>query len=100
MATKTNIQLKADLDSNIATNGSNTITGAIVNAYETDAIDSKVSRIDDEIIAGIKSFNSFPITPHSYPTDDFQVANKIYVDNIADTFVPYLPPKEVSLLNL
>lgn len=35
----------------------------------------------DQTIAGIKSFSSFPITPASDPTTDYQVANKLYVDN-------------------
>ncbi|GEM_PF-3396583 len=34
----------------------------------------------DQTIAGIKTFSSFPVTPSSDPTTNFQVANKAYVD--------------------
>lgn len=35
----------------------------------------------DQSIGGIKTFGSFPITPSSAPTTDYQVANKKYVDD-------------------
>lgn len=35
----------------------------------------------DQTIAGIKTFSSFPVTPSSAPTTDYQVANKKYVDD-------------------
>ena len=35
----------------------------------------------DQTIDGIKTFTSFPITPSSNPTNDYQVANKKYVDS-------------------
>lgn len=35
----------------------------------------------DESVNGIKTFGSFPITPSSAPTTDYQVANKKYVDD-------------------
>jgi hypothetical protein len=37
----------------------------------------------DETVAGIKTFSSFPITPSSAPTTDYQIANKKYVDDTA-----------------
>jgi hypothetical protein len=37
----------------------------------------------DESIGGIKTFTSFPLTPSSLPTADYQVANKAYVDSYA-----------------
>ena len=36
----------------------------------------------DETVAGIKTFFSFPLTPSSSPTTDYQVANKQYVDGL------------------
>ena len=43
---------------------------------------TKVVRLTgDQTIAGIKTFTSFPITPSSAPTTDYQVANKKYVDD-------------------
>jgi len=35
----------------------------------------------DEVVNGVKTFTSFPITPSSYPTEDYEVANKKYVDS-------------------
>jgi hypothetical protein len=32
-------------------------------------------------VAGIKTFSSFPVTPNSAPTTDYQAANKKYVDD-------------------
>jgi len=81
MSIKTNVQLKADLDANIDTNGNNEITGSVLNAYETDLLYSKVSLIDSEIIQGTKLFSSFPQSAHSAPTDDYEFANKKYVDD-------------------
>jgi hypothetical protein len=37
----------------------------------------------NETIAGIKTFSSFPLTPSSAPTSDYQAANKKYVDDNA-----------------
>ncbi len=46
-----------------------------------------VSLTGDEIIEGNKTFTSFPITPSSAPTTNYQVANKKYVDDGLDTKV-------------
>lgn len=35
----------------------------------------------NQTVAGIKTFSSFPITPSSAPTTDYQTANKKYVDD-------------------
>jgi len=37
----------------------------------------------DQTIAGVKTFSSFPVTPSSAPTTDYEVANKKYVDDNA-----------------
>lgn len=39
--------------------------------------------VDDQAqtIAGVKTFSSFPVTPSSVPTTDYQIANKKYVDD-------------------
>lgn len=36
-----------------------------------------------QTVAGVKTFSSFPVTPSSAPTTDYQVANKKYVDDQA-----------------
>ncbi len=43
---------------------------------------------DAQTVAGVKTFTSFPITPSSDPSTDYQVANKQYVDNIAVAGAP------------
>ena len=40
-----------------------------------------VDLINNQTIDGIKTFSSFPITPSSAPTTNYQVANKKYVDD-------------------
>ncbi|QNK84552.1 hypothetical protein HOO31_07835 [Aliarcobacter cryaerophilus] len=42
---------------------------------------TNVKLTGDQTIDGIKTFTSFPITPSSEPTSDYQVANKKYVDD-------------------
>ena len=36
----------------------------------------------DQTVAGVKTFTSFPVTPSSAPTTNYQVANKAYVDGV------------------
>ena len=43
--------------------------------------DAVVHDTGDETVAGVKTFSSFPVTPSSAPTSDYQVANKKYVDD-------------------
>lgn len=48
----------------------------------------------NQSIDGTKTFTSFPVTPSSAPTSDYQVANKKYVDdsvNVAVSFGTYTP---------
>jgi len=46
-----------------------------------DALALKVSTTGNETVAGIKTFSSFPVTPSSAPSTDYEVANKKYVDD-------------------
>lgn len=55
---------------------------ASVNA-SLDLADSSVQNTGNETIAGVKTFSSFPVTPSSAPTTNYQVANKKYVDDNA-----------------
>lgn len=52
--------------------------GATALEYFTPAY---VLNTGNETISGIKTFSSFPITPSSAPTSNYQVANKKYVDD-------------------
>lgn len=40
-----------------------------------------VALTGDQTVAGVKTFSSFPVTPSSAPTTNYQVANKKYVDD-------------------
>jgi len=42
-----------------------------------------VATSGNETVAGVKTFSSFPVTPSSAPSTDYQVANKKYVDDNA-----------------
>lgn len=66
------------------------IVGTITNGVTTnapsedavfDALALKVATTGNETIAGVKTFSSFPVTPSSAPTTDYQVTNKKYVDD-------------------
>ncbi len=73
-------------------------TGALIfNSHEAGSIEFKTSNVTRINIdsAGVSTFSSFPITPSTAPTTDYQVANKKYVDDasssgvspFSDTFV-------------
>lgn len=44
-------------------------------------ISAYVKTTGNETVAGVKTFSSFPITPSSAPTTDYQVVNKKYVND-------------------
>lgn len=47
-----------------------------------DNLTSYVVRLTgNQTVAGVKTFSSFPVTPSSAPTTDYQAANKKYVDD-------------------
>jgi hypothetical protein len=45
-----------------------------------------VSLTGDQTISGVKTFTSFPVTPSSAPTADYETANKKYVDDKVSIF--------------
>lgn len=58
-----------------------------------DTVANKVGLTGNETVAGIKTFSSFPVTPSSAPTANYEVANKKYVDDNAGSGaggVPYV----------
>lgn len=61
-------------------NNSHLHTIANVTGLQTE-LNGKVNDTGNETIAGIKTFSSFPVTPSSSPTTNYQVANKKYVDD-------------------
>ena len=48
-----------------------------------------VKTTGDQTIGGVKTFTSFPVTPSSAPTTDYQAANKKYVDDNASNIYDY-----------
>lgn len=53
----------------------------IIASIKTWADTIYVALTGNQTIAGIKTFSSFPVTPSSAPTTDYQAANKKYVDD-------------------
>ena len=45
----------------------------------------------NQTIAGVKSFSSFPVTPSSAPTTNYQVSNKKYVDDLIGAWASWTP---------
>jgi hypothetical protein len=68
----------ADTDGTLSANSDSKI--ATQKATKTYA-DTKVSKTGNETVAGIKTFSSFPVTPSSAPSTNYEVANKKYVDD-------------------
>jgi hypothetical protein len=80
---------------NIATNTSNIAGKMSISTYDPTAVsgdafdmDNMVDGSANEVLTkttqtftGVKTFNSFPVTPSSAPTTDYQAANKKYVDD-------------------
>lgn len=60
-------------------------TSKAADSDKLDNIDSSgfVQTSGDQTVNGQKSFSSFPITPSSAPTADYEVANKKYVDELS-----------------
>lgn len=70
------------LESEIATKVDIVDFDTLETLVNTKANDNVVVKLTgDQTIAGIKTFSSFPITPSSAPTTDYQTANKKYVDD-------------------
>lgn len=62
-----------------------TMTSAGIIGFD---VSSYLSLVGNQNVAGIKTFSSFPITPSSMPSSDYQVANKAYVDSVAVGLTP------------
>lgn len=77
-----------------------TINGVSFNgtANITVADSTKVSLTGNETVAGTKTFSSFPVTPSSAPTTNYQVANKKYVDDSVDVVFSTTAPLDTSVL--
>jgi len=45
----------------------------------------------DQTVAGVKTFSSFPVTPSSAPSSNYQTANKKYVDDLIGAWASWTP---------
>jgi len=59
-------------------------------------VNASVKNTGNETIAGVKTFTSFPVTPSSLPSSDYEVANKVYVDGYGSVIRPY---KAITTIN-
>lgn len=74
--------VSGDIDHTGITNiGTNTHAQIDTHLAAANPHSGHVDTTGNETVAGIKTFSSFPVTPSSAPTTDYQVANKKYVDD-------------------
>jgi len=68
-------------------------TGKAADSDKLDNIDSSgfVQTSGNQTIAGIKTFSSFPVTPSSAPSSNYQTANKKYVDDLIGAWASWTP---------
>lgn len=63
-------------------NGAVTILDAsITDTRAGIALEGMVDTTNDQTVGGVKTFSSFPVTPSTAPTTNYQAANKKYVDD-------------------
>ena len=69
------------------------ITGKAADSDKLDNIDSTgfVQTSGNQTVAGTKTFSSFPVTPSSAPTTNYQVSNKKYVDDLIGAWDSWTP---------
>lgn len=70
-----------DTDGTLAANSDTKV--ASQKATKTYVDTTMVALTGNQTVAGIKTFSSFPITPSSAPSADYEMANKKYVDDVA-----------------
>jgi hypothetical protein len=81
--------LTFDSSTNTLAVGGNITVSGTVDGVDVSALSTSVTTLDaqnvkltgDQTVAGVKTFSSFPVTPSSYPTSDYQASNKKYVDD-------------------
>lgn len=72
------------LSDSAASNGLKKLSWSNIKATMKTYMDTLyVALSGNQTVAGIKTFSSFPVTPSSDPTADYEVANKKYVDDNA-----------------
>ena len=77
------------------------ITAKAADSDKLDNIDSSgfVQTSGNQTIAGIKTFSSFPVTPSSAPSSNYQTANKKYVDDSVSVWTAYTPTWTAATTN-
>lgn len=61
------------------------MTAAGVMGFDTSVY---INNADPQIVNGLKTFTTFPLTPSAFPTADYETANKAYVDSVATGLTP------------
>jgi hypothetical protein len=90
---------------NTLTVGGNIVVSGTVDGIDVSVLSTTVTTLDaqnvkltgDQSIAGIKTFSSFPVTPSSYPTTDYQTANKKYVDDYSHHWTEIVSGETVTI---
>lgn len=73
-----------DTDGTLAANSDTKVASQKATKTYVDTTKSLlVALTGNQTVAGIKTFSSFPITPSSAPSADYEMANKKYVDDVA-----------------
>ena len=75
-----------DTDGTLAANSDTKVPSQ--KAVKTYVDTNYVAMTGNQTVAGIKTFSSFPVSPSSAPTADYEMANKKYVDDTAFAGVP------------
>ena len=75
-----------DTDGTLAANSDTKVPSQ--KAIKTYVDTNYVAMTGNQTVAGIKTFSSFPVSPSSAPTADYEMANKKYVDDTAFAGVP------------
>lgn len=93
--TLTTWDITEDTDANYVTDAEKTVIGntSWINTGDQTNITGNAGTVTnwvytvwDQTIWGVKTFSSFPVSPSSAPTTDYQLANKKYVDDTVNNW--------------
>lgn len=86
MTTKGDVYTYSTVDARLGVGANGTLITAAsgeTTGLKWDTLDNLdiVDKTNAQSVGGVKTFSSFPVTPSSAPSTDYQVANKKYVDD-------------------
>lgn len=90
---------KWNSDTNTLTVGGNIVISGTVDGVDVSSLNDAnyVKLTGNQTIQGVKTFDSFPVTPSSYPTTDYQTSNKKYVDDYQHHWTEILSSETVTI---